>query len=238
MKKHILFIGGVLLAPALAHAQSQSELAAYVVTMTTPAGALPPMLTNTLLDRAQNGASLALRYGNLASGEFNPASNAFAVTGLLPAGLGSSVSLTGGVITSDCTGCKAELMLGVGGDLRLVGSTMGTTSTSPMFTVSLDGELGYTHADPGSRIGGYVGVPVALVQRGTGMQFAPFLTPGFAVGQFSSNGNSSNGSTVLIGGGLGIYNSDSGVIINIGAQHPFMSGARSTVGINVLLGGK
>ena len=238
MKKHILLFAGALVVPALSRAQTQNELAMYLSVMRTPAGALAPMLSNTLLDRAQNGASLALRYGNLASGDFNPGANTFAVTGVLPAGLGSSLNLTGGVITSDCTGCKAELMLGAGGDIRLMGSAMGNTSTSPMFTLSLDGEIGYSNADPGSFISGYVGAPLALVQRGTGMQFTPFLTPGFAIGQFSSNGNSTNGSGLMIGGGLGIYNTDSGVIINVGAQHSFMNGARNTIGINVLLGGK
>jgi hypothetical protein len=42
----------------------------------------------------------------------------------------------------------------------------------------------------------------------------------------------------MVGGGLGIYNMESGVVINVGAQHSFMNGARNTVGINVLLGGK
>ena len=236
--KRFFVVSGALIAPVLLHAQTQNELATYLSTMRTPVGALAPMLTNTLLDRAQNGASLALRYGNLGSGDFNPASNTFAVTGILPAGLGSSVNLTGGVITSDCTGCKAELMLGIGGDLRLMGSAMGTTSTSPMFTVSLDGDIGYSNADPGSFISGYVGAPVALVQRGTGMQFAPFLTPGFAIGRFSQSGASTSGSGLMIGGGLGIYNTESSVVINVGAQHSFMNGARNTIGINVLLGGK
>ena len=238
MKKHILVVAGALMTAGLARAQTLNERAMYLSVMRSPAGALSPMLTNTLLDRAQNGASLALRYGNLASGDFNPSANTFALTGILPAGLGSSVNLTGGVITGDCAGCKAELMLGVGGDLRLMGSTMGNTSTSPMFTLSLDGEIGYSNADPGSFVSGYIGVPLALVQRGTGMQFAPFLTPGFAIGQMSSSGTSTNGSGLMIGGGLGIYNSDSGVIINAGIQHSFMNGARNTVGINLLLGGK
>jgi len=219
MKKHIVLFVGAMVVPALAHAQSQGELATYLATMRTPAGALAPMLTNTLLDRAQNGASLALRYGNLAEGDFNPVTHTFAVTGILPAGLGSSVNLTGGVVKSDCMGCNAQLMLGLGGDLRLMGTTMGNTSTSPMFTLSLDGELGYSNADPGSFISGYVGVPLALVQRGTGMQFTPFLTPGFTIGQVSANGNSTNGSGLMIGGGLGVYNTDSGVIINVGARN-------------------
>lgn len=237
MKKLMLLVGTVLV-PAVTHAQTANEAAMYLATMRTPVGALAPMLTNTLLSRAQNGASLALRYGNLADGDFNPASNTFAVTGVLPAGLGSSFNITGGVITSDCTDCKAELMLGVGGDMRLMGRAMGTTSTSPMFTLTLDGEIGYSNADPGSFLSGYVGVPLTLVQRGTGMQFAPFLTPGFAIGQLSSNGTSTNGSGLMIGGGLGIYNSESSVIINVGIQHSFVNGARNTIGINLLLGGK
>jgi hypothetical protein len=234
----LILVGVALLAPSLSRAQTQNELATYLATMRTPAGALAPMLTPTLLDRAQNGASLALRYGNLGSGDFNPSSNTFAVTGILPAGLGSSLNLTGGVITSDCTGCKAELMLGVGGDIRLMASAMGNTSTSPLFSLSLDGDIGYSNADPGSFISGYVGAPLALVQRGTGMQFVPFLTPGFGIGRFSQNGTSTSGTGLMVGGGLGIYNMESGVVINVGAQHSFMNGARNTVGINVLLGGK
>jgi hypothetical protein len=237
MKKLIL-LAGALVLPVVAQAQSADEFATYLSVMRTPAGALAPMLTNTLLDRAQNGASLALRYGNLASGDFNPGSNTFAVTGILPAGLGSSLNLTGGVITSDCSGCKAELMLGVGGDIRLMGSAMGNTAASPLFTVSLDGEIGYSNADPGSFVSGYVGAPLALVQRGTGMQFVPFLTPGFAIGRFSQNGISNSGTKLMIGGGLGIYNTDSGLIVNVGAQHSFITGGRNTIGINVILGGK
>jgi hypothetical protein len=237
MKKLTLLVG-ILLVPAITRAQTVNEAALYLATMRTPAGALAPMLTNTLINRAQNGASLALRYGNLASGDFNPGANTFAVTGVLPAGLGSSVTITGGVIASDCTDCKPQLMLGVGGDMRLMGRAMGTTSVSPMFTLSLDGEIGYSNADPGSFFSGYVGVPLALVQRGTGMQFAPFLTPGFAIGQVSSGGVSTNGSGLMVGGGLGVYNTESSVIINVGIQHSFVNGARNTIGINLLIGGK
>ena len=237
MKKAIL-IAGALLAPSIARSQTLGEVATYQSAMRTPAGALAPMLTNTLLERVQTGASLALRYGNLSSGDLNPGANTFAVTGVLPAGLGSTVNLTGGVITSDCTGCKAEMMLGIGGDMRLMGRTMGNVSTSPLFTLSLTGEVGYSKADPGSFFSGYVGAPLALVQRGTGMQFAPFLTPGFVIGQFSSNGTSTNGAGMMIGGGVGIYNSMTGVVVNVGGQHSFVSRSKTSIGINVLIGGK
>lgn len=244
--KKLLLIAGLLIAGqvAAAPAQTANEIQTYLAISRTPMGALSPMLTSTLIGRAQNGASLAVRYGNLARGDFNNSTNAFGVTGIMPAGLGSSLRLTGGVVMADRNSplladqSSGELMLGVGGDIRLIGSTMGTTATSPLWTVSLDGELGYGRLDPGTAISGYVGVPIALVPRGQGMQFAPFITPAFAFAQASDNGSSSSGSGLMLGGGLGIYNSESSVIINVGAQHSFINGARNVIGINLLLGGK
>ena len=73
MQRHIVVLAGALFAgPFMTlNAQTVEERAVYAALAATPAGALPPMLTNTLVDRLQNGASLALRYGNLAPGDFN-----------------------------------------------------------------------------------------------------------------------------------------------------------------------
>jgi hypothetical protein len=247
MKKLILVVG-VLMTPSLARAQTAEELATYLAVARTPAGALAPMLTNTLLQRVQNGASLGVRYGNLSSGDLNNTTHAVGLTGVLPAGLGASLRLTGGVLFIDGGtnipgsptpgDAPGRLMLGLGGDMRLLGKSFGSTATSPLFTLSIDGEIGYANADPGSFISGYVGAPMALVQRGNGMQFVPFITPAFAIGQVSVNGNSTSGAGLMIGGGLGIYNTESSVIINVGTQHSFVNGARNTIGINLLIGGK
>jgi hypothetical protein len=238
--KNLVLLAAAFVAGPMSAASSQTidERATYFALTRTPVGALAPILTNTLVERLQNGASLVLRYGNLASGDFNNTAHTFAVTGILPAGLGSSLSITAGTITTDCSGCNPELMLGVGGDIRLMGRTMGTTATSPLFTISLDGELGYGNRDPGTYFTGYVGAPIALVQRGTGMQFVPFITPGFGLAQTSVSGSSSSGSGLMLGGGLGIYNTESSLIVNVGIQHQFMTGARNAIGINVLFGGK
>jgi hypothetical protein len=239
MKKLMLLAGALLANAAALSAQTADEVGTYVAISRTPVGALAPMLTNTLINRLQNGASLALRYGNLARGDFNATNHAFGVTGILPAGLGASLRLTGGVNMTDCNDCDPELMLGVGGDLRLIGSTMGNLATSPLWTVSLDGALGYGNLSPGSAFTGYVGAPIGLVQRGQGMQFVPFITPGFAFAQTNGQAvSSTSGSGLMLGGGLGIYNTESSVIINVGAQHSFMNGARNTIGINLLIGGK
>lgn len=249
MKKTMLFLAATLaIGPRAARGQTAEELAAYLAVARTPVGALAPLLTNTLINRLQNGASLGLRYGNLASGDFNNTTHSFGVTAILPAGLGSSLRITGGVLFIDeetnipgsptADDRWGRLMLSVGGDMRLLGSALGSTATSPLFTLSLDGEIGYANADPGSFISGYVGAPMALVQRGNGMQFVPFITPAFTVGRVSSGGSSTSGSGLMIGGGLGIYNSESSVIVNVGTQHSFMNGARNTIGINLLIGGK
>jgi hypothetical protein len=239
MKKLMLLAGALLAGPVAVSAQTADEIGTYVAISRTPVGALAPMLTNTLINRLQNGVSLSLRYGNLASGDFNATNHVVGITGILPAGLGASVRLTGGFNMTDCSDCDPDLMLGVGGDLRLIGSTMGNAATSALWTVSLDGELGYSNLNPGSAFSGYVGAPIALVQRGQGMQFVPFITPGFAFAQTNGqNVSSTSGTALMLGGGLGIYNMESSVIINVGAQHSFMNGARNTVGINVILGGK
>lgn len=245
--KKTLFVAATLLATGATVAEAQSpsaeEVNNYFAVASTPAGALAPILTNTLVNRLQNGGSLALRYGNLSSGDFNPATHAVGVTGILPAGLGASFSVTGGVIMRDCNGCSADLMLGVGGDTRITGMSMGTTSTSPLFTVSVAGELGYGRFteegdDDVNMISGYVGLPVALIARGTGMQFVPFITPGYAFSRSSASGQSTSGSGIMLGGGLGIYNRETNVSVNVGIQHSFINGARNTLGINVVIGGR
>jgi hypothetical protein len=243
MKNFVVAVAVLVCTAPQAFAQTADQVTTYVAVAGTPVGALPPLLTNTLINRLQNGGSLAVRYGNLGRGDFNANMNAFGLTGILPAGLGSSFRLTGGVLLSNnetplVDDPAGRLMLSVGGDLRLIGSTMGTTATSPLWTVSLDGELGYGNRDPGRFISGYVGAPIALVQRGNGMQFVPFLTPGFAFAQTSVNGSSNSGSMLMVGGGLGIYNTESSVVINVGAQHSFVQGSRTLLGLNVMIGGK
>ena len=240
--KRLFLLAGLLVAGsgAVSRAQSFDDIGTYVAISRTPVGALAPILSSTLVNRMQNGASLALRYGNLSSGDFNFANNAFGVTGILPAGLGSTVRITGGFNMTDCTDCDPDLMLSLGGDMRLIGSAMGNTATSAMWTVSVDGEFGYGNLNPGTALSGYVGLPIALVQRGQGMQFVPFITPAFAFAQTSGQPlvASTSGSALMLGGGLGIYNTESSVMINVGVQHSFMNGARNTIGINVALGGK
>jgi hypothetical protein len=240
MKKIILFAGLVMAGSVgVSGAQGTNQVATYAAITRTTVGALTPMLTNTMLNRLQNGASLALRYGNLPAGDINSANHAGAISAILPAGLGGNVRLTAGFNFTDCSDCDPDLMAGIGGNYRLIGSTMGTTPTSPLWTVGIDGEFGYGNRNPGTFLAGSVGVPIALVQRGEGMQFVPFVTPALGFGRMSGDIiETANGSAFMIGGGLGVYNSLTGVVINVAGQHTFTDHARTVIGVNVLFGGK
>lgn len=230
-------LGILSLTPPL-HAQTQQDVIAFTGMMQTPAGALAPVMTNTMLNRLQNGASLALRYGHVSSGDLAPTTNSFGVTGVLPVGLGSTLSVTGGLSAYDCSGCNTALMLGAGGDMRLYGAPFGTTATSPLVTVSLDGQLGYSHVSSTSFFSGYVGAPIALVARGNGMQFAPFITPGFGFAQESVSGSSDSGTIMMLGGGVGVYNMASNVTVNVGLQHAFITNGNTMLGLTLTLGGR
>jgi hypothetical protein len=235
MTRNQLVVTVALCGLATSLRAQSNDVIAFAGIRTTPVGALSPVMTNTIINRLQNGASLALRYGHLSSGDLNSATNSFGVTGVLPTGLGSSVSLTAGITT--CQGCDAALLLGVGGDMRLYASPFGSKATSPLVTLSLDGQLGYGHVRSTSDFSGYVGAPIALVGRGAGMQFVPFITPGFGFAQISNNGSSS-GSLFMLGGGLGVYNRMTNVSANFGFQYPFVTNGTTMIGLTLTLGGR
>jgi hypothetical protein len=200
-----------------------------------------PILTRTMLGVLQEGASIALRHG------FRPAivlnggeANNFAATAVLPAGLGSSVNLTAGMVSQYCAGCSMKLMLGGGGDIRIGSTAFGTTPNAPRLTVSLVGELGYSQRDPGSYISGYVGAPVALITNPTrtpGMRFVPFVTPGFGFANITGAGAANgSGSRYLVGGGVALYNPASSVMVDVGFQYVAIPDTRTMFGLAVVLG--
>jgi hypothetical protein len=242
MNRHpwIFTTGALLLGAHLALGQSTADVAAYRGIMLTPVGGFSPLMTSTLVNRLQNGASFAFRYGHEGSGGLNGSQNLnnFGFSAILPLSLGSTASLTAGAIVPDCSGCHTKLTLGGEADMRVYATPFGMSSTSPLITISLDGQLGYTNRDPGSFFAGYVGAPFALVVRGTGMQFVPYLTPGFGFAQEAQDGSSVSGALFMIGGGLGIYNKDNSVMVSVGFNYVFASQAQTMLGLMVSVGGK
>ena len=91
---------------------------------------------------------------------------------------------------------------------------------------------------------------LSIVTSTHGMRVAPYFTPVFGVGETSSpcpsvpipSGSSMNcdksGVRWVLGGGIGLWNPESGVAATVGMNQVVLSGARPVFGINVILGGR
>jgi hypothetical protein len=246
MKRHVLLLAAAFIARS-ASAQTLEEVAAYEALIRTPAAAVTPIATRTMMDVLQNGASFAVRYGHVPGGFLSQQFDNFAVTAVLPAGLGSAFSLTAGTSYQSCytSGCGTEgskLMASVGGEMRVWASSMDRTARSPRITATVNGELGYGDGDFGRYISGYVGLPIALVPPAAasgGMRFVPYITPGFGFAERTGSATAkATGSHYLVGGGVGIFNAESNVSVDLGFQYVATRQAKTMFGLGVMLGGK
>ena len=251
MRVHLLTILAMLGTPlSLATAQTSDERA-FTALRASPLGSLTPLLTPAMLSRRPNGAQLGIRYA--LRDEHGVRTQSVAGSGLFAAGLQSSVIVTAGVLNADCTSCSPALLLGLGADMRVAeaGDVAGNGS---LLTVAVSGDLGYAQLKPENEnavtLG--IGLPVALsiVTSTHGMRVAPYFTPVFGVGETSSpcpsvpipSGSSMNcdksGVRWVLGGGIGLWNPESGVAATVGMNQVVLSGARPVFGINVILGGR
>jgi hypothetical protein len=214
--------------------QSRDDAAANVALAFTPVGALPPLVTSTIQGEAQRGVALGLRYGYV-----------FGLTAILPFGLGSTVSLTGGLFSPNCDDCDSGLMLSIGADRALGEIPFGSGRDGSRLRFALNGELGYGQPkgasfSDGSLMSGAVGIPISLVSGSRNrdeMRIVPFVTPGFGFGGTRGDGSTS-GTALMIGGGVGIYNRSNSVALSFGFQHIAVENAGTQIGLALVLGGR
>jgi hypothetical protein len=242
----LLFVGPV----RAARAQTSDERA-FAALRSSNIGSLTPLLTPAMLRRRLNGAQLGIRYG--LRDENGLRTQAIAASAVFPAGPQSSVTVTGGVLNTNCSGCSSGVLLGIGGDMRIaeIGDVVQGGS---LLSVGVSGDLGFAQLKPGSDYAFTLGVgaPITLsIGSGArGMRFAPYFTPMFGVGETSTScpsvavppGSPMNcdksGVALVLGGGIGVWNPQSGVAASIGINHVVHAGAKPVFGINVILGGR
>lgn len=218
--------------------------AAYGALMLTPPGAVAPVATSTILDQPQHAVDLALRYGFVST---NGAAgfNNVAATAIVPVGIGNTVSVTAGATIPYCSrsfegpGCSSALMLGIGGDTRIV--ALGTAPATRI-VFALNGELGYGKPrNFGYEFSGAVGAPISLLFNGDPnqrMRIVPFATPAFGFGSIDpGNGNpTQSGTRFMIGGGLALTTPTSTIGGSLGFQHIVINGGKTQYGIAVTVG--
>jgi len=239
------FVFLVSAIPFVAQAQTEGQAVAAAALQLTPVGALPPLATSTLQAEVQNGVALAIRYGYLSSSGGGPNANNGGATAIIPLGLTGTVSLTGGVFSYNCDGCKPGFMAGIGADRRIGDMVMGTGRDGARIQFAVNGELGYgqpqgASTSDGSFVSGAVGIPISWISGSRArdeMRIIPFVTPAFGFGTFNGNGSPS-GSAVMLGGGLGIYNRSNTLQLSLGFQYIAVRDAATQIGLALTLGGR
>lgn len=244
MKRIIPVVAALLILPRDAPAQSGGNARALIVLRATHIGALTPMMTPATISRRLNGMQLGLRYGWRE--EDGITTHALAASGILGVGMTSSVSLTAGVSDADCGPCSPALMLGVGGDMRIVelGDLVAGGSS---LSLALSGDAGFAQLKPGEETGLALGVgaPVTLTFGATpeGIRFAPYITPVFGIGSTSFGcpviGEcEESGTRFVLGGGIGVWNPLGSISASLGINYVFADDAQPVYGVNVQIGGR
>jgi hypothetical protein len=241
----------LFVAPLEAARAQPSDERAFAALRSSHIGALTSLLTPAMLRRRLNGAQLGIRYG--LRDENGLRTQAIAASAIFPAGVQTSVTLTAGVLNTNCNGCEGALLLGAGSDLRV--AEMGdVVRGGSLLSVGVSGDLGFAQLKPQSEyaITLGIGLPITLsiASGARGMRFAPYFTPVFGVGETSTAcptvpivpGSSMNcdksGVGLVLGGGIGVWNPESGVAASIGINQVVHAGAQPVFGINVILGGR
>lgn len=239
-----------VMAHTVAHAQSAGSIGAYLALSGTPIAALPPVMTSTILTSLQRTVQFSGRYGYLNNDTFltnGQAANNGGVTVVLPAGLGSTISLTGGVWYPTGKQNSAHLMLGAAGDYGIGSAKLSDISDSPLLSLAVDGEVGFGKPSSGTYWAWRLGAPVTFGQRGEGIRIALFGTPGMAYGWARVSGMNAGGQETtttqsglrfMTSGGVGVYTPASTLSISLGFQHVYITGASTLVGLVVSLAAK
>ena len=223
-------------AAAPLHAQDDVEdYIAYFALLTTPKGALSPLAP------AEARSALTFRYGRNevldVAGEDGGAFNNFGLTFSPRMGPGR-LDLTLGAVT--CDGCDGNILAEVGYEGTLLTSPMGTGS----LTFGVRPAFGYGRSTESGVNGNSMSLsgelPVALnVGAGTAGRLSLFVTPGFAWGRMSEDGESIDGTRPMLSGGAH-FGTAGGFGVTAGVQKVFIDEGKATLGIGVSfpLGGR
>jgi hypothetical protein len=196
-----------------------------------------------MIGRQIEGAQLGIRYGFV--NENNIQTHAVAGAGIFAAGLQSSVTVTAGVSDADCPDCSPAMLLGLGGDMRIMEATDVVGDGSALH-VGVSGDFGYAQLKPGDdyAITLGIGAPITLSFGGGmegGVRFAPFFTPVLGVGQTSTScptGCDKSGTRWVLGGGIGVWNPLTSVSASVGINQVILTGSKPVFGVNVVIGGR
>lgn len=223
----------------------------YVSILGTPLGSLPPLATYTIAGLAQHTPQLIARYGFISdmalplapdSGGHNAHSlDSFGLTGLVPLGLGATVSLTVGASNEECSGCAGTRFMGaIDGDYRILTTGLHNANANH-FTLAVAGEVGVGHPSTGPTWTANLGFPMSFTFGSeTGTRLIPFIAPGWAFLTTNgvSTGDGMTSGRLLIGSGVQLLNPKSNLGASVGLQYIFVNKTQVQIGASLSYGGR
>jgi hypothetical protein len=239
MRTTALLVSALALSPATrAPAQTTNDAAAYLAIISSPGGALPPILSSPMLDRALTNLSVAIRYGHLSTGgnDLNSIDGRL----VIPASPTVVVGVNAGYQNVSCPRdvCDGHVIGGANVEDRLANLKLGSTVDAARITIGLNAEAGFGLRSGLTAFSLSGGLPVALVSGPPSVRIAPFITPGIGFGRVSGNGDSVNGTRFLLGGGVMFQSIRTGVGASFGFQKAFIQNGETMFGVSLVLGAR
>ena len=229
MRTAFLALGIVaLVGPRGIHAQSVDDAAAYVAMVVSPVAAVSPIVLPYMTGTKQAGLGFAAKYGRMSLGDIG-STNTFLADFTGPAGSGSW-GLEAGYLGTTCQGCSGNFMAGLHleGPLAKAGSTTGT-----LFTLVMQGTVGFAKPNNGSVWAAGVTMPTALSVTAGRVEIVPFVSPGVGVGMVAADSRSQTGYRFNVGAGVGVANVAPGLGITASAERVLIDGGRTVFGLGV-----
>ena len=227
-----LVLGSISAAPAAA--QSVGDAAAYFAIVSAPQGAVPPILSEPMLDRVMRSMDVALRYGHMSLD--GGSLNSYDLRLGFPLGTKSMFGVNAGYQDLSCRGpCDGHVMLGANIEGRLTSAPIGNGADAAKLTIGLNGEAGIGRQSHITVAAFTAGLPIALLAGSPTLRIAPFLTPAIGLGHVTVDGDGNSGSRFLLGGGITFESLTSGVGANVGFQKVFLNQGKTTFGVSLVL---
>jgi hypothetical protein len=175
------------------------QAAGYAALLSTPAGALAPMLVSPGTKGENAFSGFSVRFSNFSPKGGGDGTNSLGATWAFKAGSNAAIGATAGYLMPGCTDCDGQFMAGADLNSTLWNSTGGGS-------INLQAALGWGNDSQNdvTSISGAVGFPFAYSRVAADKsRLSAFLSPGYGWGRMSGGGESMSSGfpTVGVGGG-------------------------------------
>jgi hypothetical protein len=211
--------------------QSGNDAIGYIALVSTPTAGVPPVVKQWMLADPAHGVGVESQWGHVSGNGGSVDTFLSGVT--LPLAEGrADVGFSAGYLkpTCDLGDCAGYAVASGVVEGRVLQSQAGSAT----FVLGLSGRIGFAKPSDATTWSASASAPLSLAMgSATGVQFVPFVSPGFGWGHISEGSDSESGTRFMLGGGVGIVSMNSGLGFTLGAQKVFIDGGKLVFGAGV-----